>query len=79
MDTSNLGSNHSSRKVVQADFPGWEGAGVDLWSDISAGMAGRAEFAPLGRGLNILKSQTAEPLRQLQPLLCTPQLLLKNY
>lgn len=76
---SNPGSDRSSGKVVQADFPGWEGAGVDLWSDISAGMAGRAEFAPLAHGLDTLEPQTADPLRQLQPLLCTLQLLLKNY
>lgn len=64
MDVSNPGSNRSSRKVVQADFPGWEGAGVDLCSDFSAGWAGRAEFAPLGGGFNGLKSQTAEPQTQ---------------
>lgn len=56
MATSNPGSDRSSRKVIQADFPGWEGAGMDLWSAISAGMAGRTEFAPLGCVLNVLKS-----------------------
>lgn len=60
MDVSNPGSDRSSRKVVQADFPGWEGAGVDLCSDFS----GRGEFAPLGGGFNGLKSQTAEPQTQ---------------